>query len=141
MSRTDIRSNRKRSHLPVRAEINVTSLVDVAFTLLVIFIITAPALQGGMEVELPKGHVGVLRASDAPIIVSIQRDGTVFLGETPVPQEEIEITLGQLIRATGTDVVYFKADAAARWEWVYRAISIVAEEGVTASMIAEEDLP
>ena len=46
---------RERLRLPIRAEINVTSLVDVAFTLLVIFIITAPVLQGGVEVDPPAG--------------------------------------------------------------------------------------
>ena len=59
-------NQRRRGRNPhqVRAEINVTSLVDVAFTLLVIFIITAPVLQGGIEVNLPRGDVGYIEASD-----------------------------------------------------------------------------
>ena len=56
--------------LDFRAEINVTSLVDVAFTLLVIFIITAPALQGGVEVELPRANVRPVTTQEDPFIVS-----------------------------------------------------------------------
>ena len=60
-----------RQDLPLNAEINVTSLVDVAFTLLVIFIITAPILQGGVEVSVPRADVEALTTDDQPFIVAI----------------------------------------------------------------------
>ena len=53
---------KSRVDLPLNAEINVTSLVDVAFTLLIIFIITAPILQGGIEVAVPRADVQALSA-------------------------------------------------------------------------------
>ena len=61
----------RRQDLPIKAEINVTSLVDVAFTLLVIFIITAPMLQGGVEIQVPEADVVPLTSETEPIY----RDG------------------------------------------------------------------
>jgi len=130
---------RERTTPSVRAEIDVTSLVDVAFTLLVIFIITAPVLQGGVEVNVPEGQVGTIASSDDLIIVSVLADGSVLFGETPVPREDLEGTLGQMIRAGGTDAVYVKADSMATYGPVFQVISTVAaQEGVSLSLIGRE---
>ena len=130
---------RDRADLPIRADINITSLVDVAFTLLVIFIITAPVLQGGVEVNTPEGRVGTIEASDDLVIVSIQADGSVFFGETPVPGDDVEGALGQLIRAGGLDAIYVKGDSAAQYGTVFQVISTVAaQEGVTLNLIGRE---
>ena len=64
---------KSRVDLPLNAEINVTSLVDVAFTLLIIFIITAPILQGGIEVAVPRADVQALSAQEQPIFVTVLR--------------------------------------------------------------------
>jgi biopolymer transport protein TolR len=136
------RRHRERGRLPVRAEINVTSLVDVAFTLLVIFIITAPVLQGGVDVNLPEGQVGSIEASDQHIIVSVRADGTVFLGETPVDVENISGVLGQLLRANQQDAVYVRADSAARYGIVFNIVSTVAsQEGVGLYLIGVDEVP
>jgi biopolymer transport protein TolR len=82
------RTAAKRGDLPINAEINVTSLIDVAFTLLVIFIITAPALTGGLEVNLPETRTQPLTVSDQSFIVSMDADGEIYIGETPVTREE-----------------------------------------------------
>ena len=62
------RNGRARNDLPINAEINVTSLVDVAFTLLVIFIITAPILQGGIEVAIPRADVQPLSSQGVTVL-------------------------------------------------------------------------
>ena len=130
---------RGRSFLAVRAEINVTSLVDVAFTLLVIFIITAPVLQGGVDVDLPEGNVGMVTASDEMLIVTIDREGTVFLNETPVHGDSVQAALGQLIRSMSVEMVYVRGDSAARYGPVFDIISSAAvQEGVGVSLIGRE---
>jgi len=134
--------NRERARIPVRAEINVTSLVDVAFTLLVIFIITAPVLQGGVDVALPQGEVGAIQASDQHIIVSIQADGSVFLGDTQVDPANMEGILSQMLRANQQDAVYIRGDSLAYYGPVFRIISAVAsQEGVAVSLIAVDEMP
>ncbi len=134
--------NRDRARIPVRAEINVTSLVDVAFTLLVIFIITAPVLQGGVDVALPQGEVGAIQASDQHIIVSILADGSVFLGDTQVDPANMEGILSQMLRANQQDAVYIRGDSLAYYGPVFRIISAVAsQEGVAVSLIAVDEMP
>lgn len=133
------RRERQRVGLPVRAEINVTSLVDVAFTLLVIFIITAPVLQGGIEVNVPQGPVNVIAASDDHIILNIERDNTISIGEAPVADDMLDVTLAQLIETRNADVVFLKGDSAALYGRVARAIAAVAaNEGVRLSLVMRE---
>ena len=133
------RRDRQRDGLPVRAEINVTSLVDVAFTLLIIFIITAPVLQGGIEVTVPEGPVRVIEASDDHIIVGVDAAGTWFIGDAPVAEDIFDVTLSQLIEERGADVVYLKGDSAALYGRVTRAVAAVStQEGVRLSLILRE---
>ena len=96
------RGRKRREDHAVKAEINVTSLVDVAFTLLVIFIIIAPALQGGVEVEVPEAAVTPLTADEDAFYVTVDRENRVYLAGTEVPLEAIESSLPQLMRAAGT---------------------------------------
>ena len=117
----------------------MTSLVDVAFTLLVIFIITAPVLQGGIEVNVPQGPVNVIAASDDHIILNIERDNTISIGEATVAEEMLDITLAQLIETRDADVVFVKGDSAALYGSVARAIAAVAaNEGVELALVMRE---
>ena len=127
-----------RSPLPVRAEINVTSLVDVAFTLLVIFIITAPVMQGGIEVNLPRGDVGYIEVNDKVLTVSVRPPDSVFFGELPVPTDEVPAALRQLIRANELEDVVLKGDSLAHYGVVFTIMDVANSEGVTVSAVAEE---
>lgn len=90
-----VRRGGRHRDLPLQAEVNVTSLVDVAFTLLVIFIITAPALQGGLEVDVPDVDAPPLDVRD-PLWVTITDGGEVFVSESRVPLDELEATFDRL---------------------------------------------
>lgn len=132
-SRTSLRQD-----LPVKADINVTSLVDVAFTLLVIFIITAPILQGGVEVAIPRADVRSISSEDRPFYVSIDRGGSIYIGETQVPREEFVTSFPQMLRAAGTEIVYLRGDSLSAYGEVLRVIATVAqEEGVRMALVAE----
>jgi biopolymer transport protein ExbD len=134
------RSNRQ--DLPIRAEINVTSLVDVAFTLLVIFIITAPMLQGGVEVQVPEADVAPLTHQDEPFIVTIDRDGQVYISETVVGPEELASSLPQLLRAARAEMVYIKGDSLANYGRILDVIATVARvEGIRYGLVAEPRPP
>ena len=129
---------RRRQDLPIKAEINVTSLVDVAFTLLVIFIITAPMLQGGVEIVVPEADVAPITSQTEPFYVTVKADGQVFLAETPVPAEDLASSLPQMLRASGAQTVYIKGDARANYESVLAIIATVSHvEGITFSLVAE----
>jgi biopolymer transport protein TolR len=121
----------------MNAEINVTSLVDVAFTLLVIFIITAPILQGGIEVNLPEANVRPVTSVENTVIVSIRADSRVFLEETEMSLDEFEAGFAQLAEVGGTKTVHVRADQQAPWGVGVRVMSTIANAGVGVSVIAE----
>ena len=128
---------RSRADLPINAEINVTSLVDVAFTLLVIFIITAPILQGGIEVSIPRADVRPLTAQEAPFFITVMRDGSIFMEETPVTLSELEASLPQLLSTGTVERVFIRADSLAPYGPVLRAMATAVNSGVDWSVVAE----
>ena len=75
---------RGHGELPLAADINVTSLVDVAFVLLIIIMLTAPIMQGGVDVRLPQTAARALRPDEAAV-VSINQEGGVSLNGTVLP--------------------------------------------------------
>ena len=132
------RRRKSREDLPVKAEINVTSLVDVAFTLLVIFIIIAPALQGGVEIEVPQADISAITADDDAFYVTVDRDDQVYIAGSEVSLEAFESSLPQMMRAAGTQMVYIQADSAANYGPVLRVIATVAKtEGITFALVGE----
>jgi biopolymer transport protein ExbD len=125
-----------RADLPVNAEINVTSLVDVAFTLLIIFMITMPIFQGGIEVSVPTADVQPLTSQDSPIIVAILADGTVYLEETVVTVEGLESGLAQLLGVGNIERVILQVDSLAPWGPAVKVMSIAQNSGVNWSIAA-----
>lgn len=89
----DVQSNegrrRRRSRAPM-SQINVTPFVDVMLVLLVIFMITAPLLTVGVQVDLPETEAGPIRGDDEPLTISITKDNVIYLQET-------EVQLGDLV--------------------------------------------
>jgi biopolymer transport protein TolR len=132
------RRSRNRGDLPLNAEINVTSLVDVAFTLLIIFIITAPILQGGIEVEVPQADVQPLTAEDDPFYVTVNREGQIFvIDDTPLTPQQFEESFPQLAATGALERVYIRADSVANWGPVLKVIATVARSGVNFSVVGE----
>ena len=121
----------------VKAEINVTSVVDVAFTLLVVFMITAPILQGGVEVTIPKAPAAPLQTSEG-LVISITSEGRLYLDDTPVSMDEFDATVIDVIRQRGSPTVYVKGDEEASYGVVLRVIGRLKEAEIDAvSLIAQ----
>jgi biopolymer transport protein TolR len=113
-------------------------MVDVAFTLLVIFIITAPMLQGGVEIQVPEADVAPITSENEPIYVTVKEDGQVFLAETPVPAEDLRTGLPQMLRAVDARTVFIRGDAGADYEDVLQIIATLSHvEGITFSLVAD----
>jgi biopolymer transport protein TolR len=105
--------NRRRSRRPEmnpNAEINLVNLVDLAFVLLIIFMITAPMLQGGIDVSLPKGTAAPMTA-DQGVIVSIDRAGSIYIGQARMQSEqEFVRQLPAHLNLAGKREVFIKGD-------------------------------
>ncbi|MCK5411434.1 MAG: biopolymer transporter ExbD [Gemmatimonadota bacterium] len=133
------RNRQATNGLPVRAEINVTSLVDVAFILLIIFMITAPILQGGVEIEIPRAPAAPLRASEG-IVITIDRTGRIYLDDTPVTMEEFDASVVQVIKRRDPETVYVKGDANVAYGVVLKVIGKLKEAEIeTVSLVAEPE--
>lgn len=120
------------------AEINVTSMVDVAFTLLIIFIITAPILQGGIEVSVPETEVSSLTAEDNTLIVTLDRDGLVYVEETPMSRAEFVESFGQLVSGGGVEELWIKGDSMALWGAGVDIMGVARAAGIPVSIVAEQ---
>lgn len=126
--------------LSVRAEINVTSLVDVAFTLLVIFMITAPILQGGVEVTVPKAPSAPLQVSEG-IVITVDREGQIYVEEHAVTRDEFAAGIVALVERRGSSNVYVKGDRDAAYRDVLWIIGKLKEADLDAvSLVAEPEI-
>ena len=118
----------------VRAEINVTSLVDVAFTLLIIFMITAPILQGGIEVQVPEAASGPLSSSES-VVVSIDAEGQIYIDDAPVTFDEFDATIERFLERNESSDVFLKADTDLSFGVAVRVMGRLHEAGAAVNII------
>ncbi len=112
------------------AEINITPLVDVVLVLLVIFMITAPVLQSGIEVAVPKTRT-VKEITEQRLVLTINRDQQVFLGDTPVNVHDLGQKLRQSSGDTKKQVIYLRADERVPFGAFASVMDAVKQAGIT----------
>jgi len=128
-----------QGELPLNAEINVTSLVDVAFVLLIIFMIAAPIMQGGVDVELPKVAARPLNAKQG-LVVSVNRQGRIFVDETAVSLRDFQATFRAIVATRKPDAVYLRADKSVSYGEVIRVLAVIRTTGVqNVGLVAEDE--
>ncbi len=129
---------RARRRRPPLAEINVTPFVDVMLVLLVVFMVTAPLLTTGVAVDLPEGSRRPLPGSDAPLVVSVTRDGRVFVEERELVVGELAPVLQALAAENGGRRVFVRGDRAADYGTVVAVVSALKEAGfVRVALVTE----
>ncbi len=112
------------------ADINITPLVDVVLVLLVIFMITAPVLQSGIEVAVPKTRT-VKEITEQRLVLTIDRDQQVFLGDTPVNVHDLGQKLRQSSEDTKKQVIYLRADERVPFGAFASVMDAVKQAGIT----------
>jgi len=124
------------------AEVNVVSLVDLMMLLMVIFMITAPIMQGGVDLTLPKADARPVE-SKGGMVISVTRDGKVFIDETSMTFTEFKSSFKSYAKNVGKDGVYIRGDGQASYGNVLRVLAIVKNAGVTnvALMAEPEEQP
>lgn len=120
------------------AEINVTPFVDVMLVLLVIFMVTAPLLYQGMDVNLPETTTQPLRVRNEPLILSVQKKGQIFVGRKEVPMAELPAKLEALFEARDSTDVFLRADRDAPYGLVVKAMAAARAAGATRMGIVTE---
>jgi biopolymer transport protein ExbD/biopolymer transport protein TolR len=130
---------RGRNDLPMMADVNITSLVDVAFVLLIIFMITAPMMQGGVDVELPRAEARPLPTKNA-MVVSVNREGKIFIDETAVSLADFRLTFRSLVATRKPGGVYLRADARVPYGEVIKVLATIRMSGIqNVGLVAEEE--
>ena len=126
-----VRGRRRARKRPL-SEINVTPLVDVMLVLLIIFMISAPLLTTGVEVELPKTEASAVETDQEPVTVSVDRDGKIFVGDGEVSWERLT---GRIEEEGGADArekpIFVRADGRAPYQAVARVMARLSSQGFT----------
>ena len=130
--------SRRRGHMGALAEINVTPFVDVVLVLLIIFMLTAHAMDYGLEVDVPKVR-GVAKSSDTDLpVVSILKDGEIYLNDKPV--NNINLLKAEIQQRFGTaKAVYVKADKETIWEIIAQVVQELGLGGFQVNMVTQPD--
>jgi biopolymer transport protein TolR len=123
------------------SDINVTPLVDVMLVLLIIFMVTAPILQQGVAIDLPKVTAGPLAGAEEQLVVSIAKSGEVYLNETLYTLPALSEKLRALAAERRDRPLYVRADQAVPYGQVMRAMAAVHEAGLTRVGLVTEPPP
>jgi biopolymer transport protein TolR len=127
------------------SQINVTPLVDVMLVLLIIFMVTAPIIQQGVEVNLPKVKAQALPGKEEQFIVSITRNREVYLNDTRISAEQLSEKLKAISVERPNRQVFLRADDAVPYGEVVRTMAAIKAAGiedvgmVTEMPVANED--
>ena len=112
------------------SQINVTPLVDVMLVLLVIFMVTAPIIQQGVQVNLPQAKAGAIPGREEQLVVTIARNGRIFLNDNPMTLAELGQKLRAIHRLQQGKEVYLRADQDVRYGVVMRTIAEIKQAGI-----------
>ncbi|MCP3873190.1 MAG: protein TolR [Desulfobacteraceae bacterium] len=112
------------------SEINVTPFVDVMLVLLIIFMVTAPMMVQGVDVDLPKATSKALKGSEDRLIISIDDDLKVFINEQVVSVEFLTQKLGAILENIDSKNVYLRADKKVPYGIVVNVISKIKKAGI-----------
>jgi biopolymer transport protein ExbD/biopolymer transport protein TolR len=111
------------------ADINVTPLVDVMLVLLIVFMITAPMLAAGMHVELPKAVAAQPLEPKQPVIVTVRKDGEIFVGKDEVARDQLIAALRASVDGDQDRIVHVRGDREARYGDIIAVMDQLASGG------------
>ncbi len=126
---------------PALAEINVTPFVDVMLVLLVIFLITAPMMLGGIDVRVPRTETRNIKPEER-LVLTVTRDRGVFLENQPISLDRLSNVLKGMVRRNPKSAVFLKADEAVAYGTVMKVMDVIKKAGVDrVGMVTEPTSP
>ena len=122
-------------------DINVTPLVDVMLVLLIIFMVTAPILQQGVSIDLPKVAAGPLTGEEEQLVVNVAKGGQVYLNDTAMTSEQLKEKLRAIVAARPDRQLYVRADQAVPYGQVMQVMGAVRDAGLIRVGLVTEPPP
>ena len=114
---------------PALAEINITPFVDVVLVLLVIFLITAPMMLGGIDVRVPKTETRTSRPEER-LVLTVTRDRGVYLENQPISLDRLSKVLSGMVQRNPKSAVFLKADEAVAYGTVMKVMDVIKKAGI-----------
>jgi biopolymer transport protein TolR len=121
------------------ADINITPLVDVVLVLLIIFMVTAPILQSGIEVNVPHTRT-VKEITDERLVISIDKSQKVFLGNDPININEIAPTIKRKVRDPQHQAIYLRSDEDVPFGAFATVMDAIKQSGITNVSIVTQPM-
>jgi biopolymer transport protein TolR len=117
------------------SQINVTPLVDVMLVLLIIFMVTAPIIQQGVQVNLPQTKAASIAGNEELLIVTIAKNGKIYLNDNAMSPAELGQKLRAIKKIQGDKQVYLRADQDVRYGIVMKTIAEIKQAGIEMGMV------
>ena len=131
-SNSGIRRRGQRSRSRPMAEINVTPFVDVMLVLLIVFMVSAPMLTVGVQIELPKTIANALPTErEEPLTITLTAPGQIFIQKTETPVEELLTKLNAIAQERSGDRIFLRADGTIPYEIVVQVMGLLNAAGFT----------
>ena len=112
------------------SEINVTPLVDVMLVLLIIFMVTAPMMMQGVEVNLPKTATKHIKAQEDPLIVTVNKKREIFLENHKIQLDSLEMKVKKIFEFRREKEILLKADKDVPYGFVIKVIASIKRAGI-----------
>jgi biopolymer transport protein TolR len=122
--------NTGRKNRKFMSDINVTPLVDVMLVLLIIFMVTAPMMMQGVEVNLPQTTARNIKSSEDPLILSVTRKNEIFLENRQLPLDGLEIKIEKIFENRREKEILLKADKDVPYGFVIEVIAKIKRAGI-----------
>jgi biopolymer transport protein TolR len=121
------------------AEINVTPLVDVMLVLLIVFMVTAPLMTSGVNVDLPKADAKQLNSDSEPLTVSIKADGGIYLQDQQLELPELVTKLQAISSGDMSRRIFVRGDKGIQYGQVMQVMATIAQGGFTkVALLAQQ---
>lgn len=130
----------RRKASTVITEINVTPFVDVMLVLLIIFIVTAPLMQSGINIDIPKQDTGFLEIQEENV-VSVRKDGAIFFNEKRILLKDLENKLKSIVSVSPSTEIFLKADRHLDYGYVVGVMGAIKRAGITRLGMVTEVTP
>ena len=133
------RRGHRRSYTPM-SEINVTPFVDVMLVLLIVFMVTAPLLTVGVPVDLPKSQASAINEDSEPLVITVDRAGTIYIQETEVPFDNLVTRLNAITERKPDTRIFVRGDREIAYGEIMRVMGRLNGAGFEkVALITEQD--